>query len=354
MKHGNPPSARTHIRPAYRWHRFTVVTAVLVLMMILLFIVSLSVGETFLDPLELTQTLFGSTTPYNQLMLNLRAPRILAALLAGCALGGAGAILQAIIRNPLASPDLLGISGGSSAAIVGLLLLFPNVSVHWHPPAALLGALVAAILIYGLAWRKGLSPTRLVLVGIAIGAMAAALTTFLLVASAPEVQSRAYVWLVGSVYGSDWPDVAAGLPWVLGFGLASWLFAQHIHILQFSDDVSAALGARLTPYRVIGFALCVGLTGGALALGGAIGFVGLLAPHIARMLVGTEFGKWFVTSALLGGIIVMVADTVGRTAFSPLDVPVGIFTSAVGAPFFIFLLLRGKRIEGRSGEHAAR
>ncbi|MBA1259971.1 FecCD family ABC transporter permease [Pseudomonas oryzihabitans] len=275
------------------------------------------------------------------IVTQLRLPRALLAALVGSALAVSGLLLQGQVRNPLASPDLLGITSGASAgAVFYLAVLAGSLGPHGLPLAAMLGAGLAALLVYGLAWNHGASPLRLVLVGVGVSAMLAAATTFLLVFSPLTTTLSAYVWLTGSVYGASWPEVRAlGLWWlVLLLPLAA--LARHAVLAQLDDDLARGLGVRLQRQRVALLALAVALAGVAIAWGGAIAFVGLIAPHIARRLLPAGFAAQALMAALAGALLVMLADLLGRTLFLPLDLPAGIFVAALGAPFFLYLLIR--------------
>ena len=275
------------------------------------------------------------------IVTQLRLPRALLAALVGSALAVSGLLLQGQVRNPLASPDLLGITSGASAgAVLYLAVLAGSLGPHGLPLAAMLGAGLAALLVYGLAWNHGASPLRLVLVGVGVSAMLAAATTLLLVFSPLTTTLSAYVWLTGSVYGASWPEVRAlGLWWlVLLLPLAA--LARHAVLAQLDDDLARGLGVRLQRQRAALLALAVALAGVAIAWGGAIAFVGLIAPHIARRLLPAGFAAQALMAALAGALLVMLADLLGRTLFLPLDLPAGIFVAALGAPFFLYLLIR--------------
>lgn len=275
------------------------------------------------------------------IVTQLRLPRALLAALVGSALAVSGLLLQGQVRNPLASPDLLGITSGASAgAVCYLAFLAGSLGPHGLPLAAMLGAGLAALLVYGLAWNHGASPLRLVLVGVGVSTMLAAATTFLLVFSPLTTTLSAYVWLTGSVYGASWPEVRALGLWWLALLLPLAVLARHAVLAQLDDDLARGLGVRLQRQRAALLALAVALAGVAIAWGGAIAFVGLIAPHIARRLLASGFAGQALLAALVGALLVMLADLLGRTLFLPLDLPAGIFVAALGAPFFLYLLIR--------------
>ncbi|EKP94439.1 FecCD family ABC transporter permease [Thermaerobacter subterraneus] len=273
---------------------------------------------------------------------NLRLPRALVAVLAGAALGLAGALTQAVFRNPLAAPDILGVTGGASAAAVAFLTYGEGLSIRWLPPAAFAGAMVTALAMHALARRTGAS-LRLILVGIGLRAATAALTTLFVVKSPIYLTNRAMLWLTGTVYGATWTDALLLAPWLLGAGGLTLAAARRINALQLGDAVAGGLGTRPDRDRVLALAAAAALTGAAVAVAGAVGFVALLAPHIARFLAGPAFSQGGLAAALTGGLMLLAADTLGRVAFPPLDVPAGVFTAAVGAPFFLLLLYRQQR-----------
>ncbi|ABC30204.1 ABC-type enterobactin transport system, permease component [Hahella chejuensis KCTC 2396] len=305
-------------------------------------LIAIATGSLWISPLEVIKELSASEPGDHAFIIEtLRLPRVLMAFLAGAALALSGLILQSIIRNPLASPDIIGVTSGASAAAVFFLsFLAGAVSIRWLPVAAILGAACTSLLIYALAWRQGVSPIRLVLIGIGLSAGLSALTTLMIVISPIATSMTAYVWLTGSVYGSEWSDVQALAPWLLILGPLSLLLARTIDIQEMGDAIAINLGVPVQRNRFILLWISVALAGSAVAYTGAIGFVGLIAPHMARRLVDRSFASLAPVAAMIGGGMVALADTIGRTAFLPLDIPAGVFVSGVGAPFFIYLLYR--------------
>lgn len=321
------------------------VTLLLVSLLLLLFIVGLSVGSTIINPFVTLQHLLGVGNGEHTFIIDtLRLPRMLLSLLVGIALGVSGLILQGIIRNPLASPDIIGITGGAAVAAVTFITYFSQFSIKWLPFVAIIGAGIVSLIIYLLAWKNGVTPIRIVLIGIGIEAGMGALVTMMIVLSPTYSTSKAYIWLTGSVYGANWENVYSMLPWVLIFVPLSLFFARSVNVQELGDQVALGLGSRVQLHRFALLFVSVALAGSAVAFAGGIGFVGLLAPHIAKKIVGRSFGSLVAVSALIGGIIVMLADVVARTAFLPLDLPAGVFVSGIGAPFFIYLLYRNRNM----------
>lgn len=328
-------------------HKKTIMVFLMLSMLaFILFILSLSIGSSFISPLEVIKHLFGFGSGEHDFVLNtLRLPRVLLALLVGAALGVSGLILQGIIRNPLASPDVIGITGGASVgAIVFIVYFMGTVSINWIPLAALIGAAIVTIIIYILSWKKGVTPIRLVLIGIGLAAAMKAIVTMMIVISETAVTTKAYLWLTGSLYGANWQDVYSMLPWFLIFIPLSLVFSRVVNAKELGDDIALGLGLKVQLYRFALLFISVALAGSAVAFAGGIGFIGLIAPHVARMLIGRGFGGLVIISSLVGGIIVLCADVVARTAFLPLDIPAGVFTAGVGAPFFIYLLYRNRNM----------
>ncbi|CAM3475298.1 FecCD family ABC transporter permease [Cytobacillus oceanisediminis] len=311
------------------------------------FIISTGTGEMKISPLKVLQVFFGGGSDMERLVIqSFRLPRIIVALMVGIALAVAGGILQGMIRNPLASPDIIGITGGASVAVVGFLALFSDennaltVSINWMPLAAFAGAAIVAFLVYFLAYKDGVSPIRLVLIGIGIASLMKALTTLMMVFGPIYQASQANIWITGTVYGSNWGNVAILVPWTLILLIVAFILARNVNIQELGDDIATGVGSTVQKYRFLLLMVSTALIGGAVAFAGGIGFVGLMAPHMARRLVGSAFGALLPASALIGGILVMAADLIGRTLFSPLEIPAGVFTASIGAPYFIYLLFR--------------
>ncbi|NER83119.1 MAG: iron ABC transporter permease, partial [Leptolyngbya sp. SIO1D8] len=248
-----------------------------------------------------------------------------------------------ITRNPLASPGIIGVNAGAALAAVSLIVVFPTVPIVLLPLAAFSGALTVAVLIYLLVWKGGSSPVRLILVGVGFSLITGALTNLMVTFGNIYDVSQALVWLAGSVYGRSWAQVVALVPWLVGFGLLSLFLSRELNALQLGDDVALSLGSRLEWQRGWLLLSSVALAGAAVATAGNVGFVGLMAPHIARQLVGPSHEGLLPVAALTGGMMVVVADLIGRLLFAPLELPCGIITAIIGAPYFLYLLIRTRR-----------
>ncbi|MCC8438583.1 iron ABC transporter permease [Brevibacillus sp. M2.1A] len=329
---------------SFQLHKRTILFSLLSLLVVIaVAVVSLGMGEMKIASLDVVKVLLGIGSEENALIVEqFRLPRIVIAILVGAALAVAGAIMQGLVRNPLASPDILGVSGGASVFAVGFLILFETVSIKWLPPIAFLGATLTTFLLYALSWKKGVTPLRLVMIGVGIKIAAGAIVTMLIMFSPFLLQNKALLWLTGSIYGVDWNDVFMILPWVVGLILVAGFLARRVNIQQLGDDLATSLGSSLQLDRFLLLMICAALTGTAVSVGGDISFVALLAPHIAKQMIGPSFGGAMTLSAFLGAIIVLLSDLIARMAFSPIEVPVGVFTSAIGAPFFIYLLYKNR------------
>ena len=311
-------------------------------LMLAVALLSLCMGHEWLSPGQVLAALAGRGEEEILFTVQtLRLPRVLMGIMVGAMLAVSGLVLQSLIRNPLASPDVTGVTGGASAAAVTFLMFFHGtLSIAFLPWFAIAGALVASLGLYLLAWNNGVSPMRLVLVGMGISAAMGAVTTFAIAASPLASTIGAYIWLTGSIYGAQWADVQALTPWcLLGLPMALGLI-RHANAQELGDAVATGLGVRMHRTRLLLLLTSVLFAAPAVAYAGAVGFIGLIAPHIARRLAPRRFGALLPVSAATGAVILLLADLCGRTLFQPLDVPAGVFVSLVGAPFFLFLLYR--------------
>jgi len=272
----------------------------------------------------------------------LRLPRVLTAAAVGAGLALSGAVMQAITRNPLADPYLLGLSAGASLGAVSVLVLGATLLIA---PAAFVGALAALLATLLIARASGpLSPSRTVLAGVAVSAFAAALTSFVIFWTATNDSYREILaWLLGSLAGARWPAVAIAVGAIVVVGIPLTLSGRTLDAFAFGDTAAAALGVHVERTRWILLVATALLTGAMVSVSGSIGFIGLVLPHAVRLVVGTANRAVLPLSALLGAIVLVWADTAARTVFDPRELPVGIVTAIVGAPLFALLLLRRVR-----------
>jgi len=321
------------------------VILILLLIDVALAIVSTGVGSMFIEPMHVVQSIFGNGPETEQtVVVTIRLPRIIIAILAGAAMAVAGAMLQGLVRNPLASPDMIGITNGASlGAVLYFFFLSESASIAWLPVSSVIGALGVAVFIYVLSWKSGVSPLRLVLIGVGISASLNAVTYMLLISGPTILAQKSLTFMSGSIYGVSWEqDVWTLLPWIALLMPVALVYARHINIQELGDEIATGVGSRVQRQRLILLFLSVSMAGASVAVAGAISFIGLMAPHIARKLVGPAFGGVLPVAGLLGIMLLLIADMLGRTVISPAEIPAGVFTAAIGAPFFIYLLYRSR------------
>ncbi len=275
----------------------------------------------------------------------IRLPRILLALVVGAALGVSGAVMQGLFRNPMADPGIIGVSaGGALGAVIAITLGLHAVIALALPAMAFAGAAGALALVYLVASLGGrFSMAALLLSGVAISAfIAAVISAIILFTSDLQAQREMLFWLAGGLGASTWTDIRISAPLVvLGIAVAV-LFSRDLNLLMVSEDVAKALGVRVVLTRNLLLLAASLITGAAVAFSGAIAFVGLIAPHTLRLLIGADHRALVPLSAIGGGIFLMAADTLARVAIAPAEIPVGVVTALVGAPFFVLLLARNK------------
>ncbi|MGC9377841.1 iron ABC transporter permease [Streptomyces sp. MH13] len=322
---------------------FLVTVAVLVVVLIGLLIAAVLVGDSKLllgDVVNWAQGRAGRTVSF---VLDTRVPRVLAALCAGAALALSGTLVQAVTRNPLAEPSVLGVSGGGALGAVLLVTTVPAAGTWGIAGAAFAGSAVTAVLVFGLAARGGFQQNRLVLVGIGVAAATTALISLLIVLTDPFNSTKALTWLSGSTYGRTMPDVVpVVLALVVGIGVAVARRTE-LDLVSLDEDTPRLLGLRLAPGRLGFLVLSVVLSSTAVACAGTIGFVGLVAPHAARALVGRRHVRVVPVAILLGATLVCTADLIGRTVIAPAQLGAGIMTAVIGTPYFLYLLVRSRR-----------
>jgi len=308
------------------------------LVLLALMAIGVSLGSERLSLAEVWDGLTNPTRSSERIIVwDLRLPRVILAVLVGANLAVAGALLQGVTRNPLADPHLLGISAGSG--VVGAILLVRGVDIGLEAKVALsiLGGLVGGAFIYAMAWRGGVSPTRLTLAGVAVSFLLISITTAILASSRLFAQ-QSLNFVGGSLFARGWGDLRAVWPYtVVGLLLALGASAS-LNIMALGEDAAAQLGVRTGLVRAIAVVLAVVLSGAAVSVAGLMGFVGLIIPHVARALVGQDYRYVIVTSALLGAILLVGSDTLARNILGETELPAGVVTAGIGAPFFLFLL----------------
>ena len=303
------------------------------------FIFSIVAGSVDIPLAEIWQSINGTHGGvHEKIIMNIRLPRTVVAVLVGINLSLSGAILQAVMKNPLADPHIIGISSGAGLAGIEILLMLPD--EYWLvTPVAFLGAMAAAVCIYILAWKNGIRPVRIILAGVAVSAFLGAGISALMIFYSDRVHS-ALMWMVGGLSARSWPHVEMMWPYTLLGVILALIGARSINILQLGDDIAKGLGLRVELTRILLTAVAALLAASAVSVVGLLGFVGLIVPHAARLMVGTDYRFLLPASAILGAAVVTISDTIARVAFSPVELPVGILMAVFGAPFFLFLLRR--------------
>ncbi|GKU76654.1 iron ABC transporter permease [Paenibacillus sp. L3-i20] len=322
------------------------IVAILLLVWLVLAIVSIGIGSLSVSPIQTLEILLfsGSNSAEGIVIWSLRLPRLLLASLAGAALAMAGTVLQGVVRNPLASPDIIGVTSGASMMAVFYLAFFnESIGISFLPFFAFAGAALVSFFIYMLAWKRGVSPLRMILVGLGVTALMEACKTLFLIFSPIFLTSQAQLWITGTIYGATWSNVYSLLPWLCVLLPFLLYMVRHLDIQALGDDLTVSLGGRIQLQRLTLIGAAAALAGAAISFVGGIGFIGLMAPHIARKLVGSSHRMLIICSAIVGAILLVTADFIGRTLFSPRDVAAGVFTAAIGAPFFLLLLMKAKK-----------
>ncbi|WP_258171860.1 iron ABC transporter permease [Paenibacillus sp. MYb63] len=310
---------------------------------ILSVIISLAFGAVSVDVRSILSVLLGNTdSDYYTIIWNIRLPRTLVAVFVGINLALSGALLQGVMRNPMADPHIIGVSSGAGLFGTTMLLVFPAFS-HLLVPVAFVGALTSALLIYLLAWDKGVSPMRIILAGVAASAFLNSGVSALYTFYSDRIQG-AVSFMVGSLSAKSWGHVETIIPYsIIGLILAL-LSAQRMNVLLLGDPESRSLGLNTEGYRLWFIAISALLAASAISIVGLLGFVGLIVPHAARILVGNDYRILLPASALLGVTVLCLSDTIGRVAFAPIELPVGIIMGVIGAPFFLYLLRKKRTI----------
>jgi iron complex transport system permease protein len=308
---------------------------VLIVATLLIFAASLFLGPKIINPLDLNGM-------EREIVLSIRMPRVLVALLMGIALGASGAVLQGILRNPLADPYILGISSGASLTaalgIIGGLTVFGTFTI---PVFAFAGAIITGSIVGVMGWKRGgLWPERLLLAGVGLSFLFSALLMLMMSVSTDEGLRRAMLWIFGDLSMSEWSRIPYGLVFVLAGILLSVSRAKALNALILGDELAHSLGFAPHRERIVLFVSVGLMTAASVSLGGMIGFIGLLIPHIMRFFLGSDSRLLIPASALGGGMLLCIADLVSRSMLPPMELPAGVITAIIGAPYFLYLLRR--------------
>jgi iron complex transport system permease protein len=323
-----------------------IVLSVSLVLIIITLILGMGMGYSTLSYDRLLPTLLGQGTFKEEFVLfSIRMPRIIITLLAGMALALSGAILQGITRNDLADPGIIGINSGAGVAITIFFLFFPIDSgtfVYMIPLVGFIGAILTASLIYLFSYNKnvGVQPVNLVLTGVGFSLALSGLM-IVLISSADRVKVDFIAkWLAGNIWGTDWPFIWAILPWLVILIPFTLYKANRLNLLGLSEPVAIGVGVSIEKERIVLLLTAVALAAAAVSVTGGISFIGLMAPHIAKALVGPRNQLFIPVAILIGGWLLLFADTIGRNLIESSEIPAGIMVSIIGAPYFIYLLLK--------------
>ncbi|MCE0496114.1 Fe(3+) dicitrate ABC transporter permease subunit FecD [Vibrio salinus] len=318
--------------------RKSMITGVILLAIIMISVASLLYGAVHLSGHQVWQGLFSGSEHYFTIH-EYRLPRLFLAVIVGALLAGAGTLVQGVIRNPLASPDILGISHGAGLAAVLWMIVRPGTSVYWLPFVALAGGLSAAMILL-LLCRHFIQPVRLALTGVALSALLGCAIDFLLLTQPMEI-NNALLWLTGSLWGRSWNHILMLAPWLATIPFALWR-CHSLNLLTLGDDKANTLGVSITKTRLWFLGIAIIWTSASVAVVGPLSFLGLVSPHLARQMVGGRHQILLPVSMLIGALLLLSADFLSRVAHPPLELPAGILTAVIGAPYFLYLLTRLK------------
>lgn len=325
--------------------RVGVIWGILIIVLCILSLVAIAVGSAGYSIPEILRALFSEEkSTIKVIVLNLRLPRLILAVLIGASLSASGALFQSVMRNPLADPGTIGVSAGAGTAATTILLLFPQLT-NSVPLFAFGGAALACFLIYSMAWKRGVDPTRIILSGVAINSVLGAYNSLLQMMHTDSLEG-VLAFMNGSLSGRSWAQVKL-LVIYAGIGLVlSFLCIKSANTLQLGDEMAKSLGVKVNLARVCLSAVSAFLAAATVSVAGMIGFVGLVVPHISRLLVGSDYKAMLPTSVLLGAVVLLLADTLGRTVVPGMEIPVGIVMAVVGGPFFLYMLRKAGKGSG--------
>ncbi|MDT3424962.1 iron complex transport system permease protein [Paenibacillus forsythiae] len=317
---------------------YPVLLAILSALFVIVWIAGISLGSLRLHLSDIIAVMAGGGDDLTRsIVFNMRLPRMLVAAVAGAALAASGLLLQGVVKNPLADPSIIGVSTGAGVGALLLLIALPGIHISWLPTAALAGAFASAAIVYAVSRRSGMNPTLLVLVGVAVSAMGSGIIQ-LLVIQAKIRASAALAWLAGSTYARTWEQLWPLMIWPAVLLPIAWWLIRKLDLLALSDEVPTGLGIHVARTRVWAGFIGVALAAAAVATVGTVGFVGLIAPHAARILIGHNHRRLLPATLLIGALLLMAADLVGRLLLSPKEIPSGLVVALLGAPYFIALM----------------
>lgn len=321
--------------------RFVPAVITMTVLLVTVILVSLSLGGTRIPISELLSSLIHSGDGSYSVLLNLRLPRTLVAAGGGIALAISGVLIQSAVRNPLADASIIGVTSGAGLGALTVMVAFPALTVLAVPIAAIAGGALAAAFVFVMAWRRALNPSVLILLGIAVSAIASAGIQVMIVKGSLW-SSSSLIWLTGSTYGRSWNQFNSLFIFLIVLVPFAYYLGRRFDLLAFGDESSTGLGLPVRGTRLWAMIIGVILAAGAVASVGTIGFLGLMAPHAVRMMIGHHTRRSIVLSGLLGGLMLVIADTLGRTIMAPKEIPSGLIIMLIGAPYFLFLMYRSQ------------
>jgi iron complex transport system permease protein len=319
--------------------RSRIVVIVTVLLALVAAIIAIGLGSVFIPISDILSTIFSSSSKAVNatIIWDIRLPRVLLAMVIGANIAISGALLQAVMGNPLADPGLTGVTSGAAACVLVIMLAAPQYT-EFIPIAAFVGGLIAAGIVYALAWRRtGISPVTIILSGVAVNALCGGVIGLLTIMYSDRLPA-AVQWLNGSLAAKGNNALMMVLPYAIVGWILSFFAIRKANIIRLGDQVASNLGENVNQIRILLSLLAVFLAAISVAAIGMIGFVGLVVPHMARMLVGSDYKYLLPMSMALGALVLLIADTGGRTLFTPLDIPSGILMAVIGGPYFLYLM----------------
>ena len=305
----------------------------------LLFVLSIRYGTYTLSFDEISQAFHPDDKNYFTLM-EYRLPRALLAIIIGGALAISGVLVQSVVRNPLASPDILGINNAAGLVAVTVLIFLPNLAFYWLPIFAFIGGVLSFILLWMIC-AFNFRPIKMAIIGVALSALWAAISHYLMLTNPVEINT-AMLWLTGSLWGRSWAYVDVVLPWLLVLLPLPFIFCRDLDTLGLGENKAATLGVSVNKTQILVLVLAVALSTTAVAICGPIAFLGLVAPHLARKLVGGRHRTLLPAAMLIGTLLLQISDILARVIDPPTELPAGILTAIIGAPYFFYLLMRTK------------
>ncbi len=313
----------------------------LLILVIISFLISIRFGSYRVSISEIIRViLFDRQGLTYNIIWKIRVPRSLVAAMVGVSLSLAGGILQGVMRNPLASPNIIGVSSGAGLAAAITLVLMPNYS-FLLTPMAFIGAFLTTVFIYTLSWKDGINPIRMILSGIAISSLMSAIVNTILIFH-PDRVHNTLGFTIGSLSAKTWVHYRMLWPYALVGFLLAMIMSKRLNILMLGDEIASSLGLHVEHTRLIMIAISSLLAASSVSVVGMLGFVGLIVPHMMRIIIGSDYRFLFPASALFGASLMMLCDTIARMVMEPIEIPVGIIMALLGAPFFLYLLRGGK------------